>query len=77
MPGERKKNGFPDRESNPSRSGEYRVEIKSETLCALGKTHRTGLQTGIFSILYEPKFLHLLISTKALKSFMETPASHD
>lgn len=48
----------------------FRVE-RNETLCALGKTGRMGLQIGIFrSWFYEPNFLHLPISTKAPKSFM-------
>lgn len=51
---------------------ELRVEIRSKTLCALGKTGRTGLQiVGYFQgkILWA-QFLHLLISRKALKSFL-------
>ena len=53
---------------------EFRVEIRNEALCALGRTGRTGLQVDIFRRFYEPKFLHLLISRKALKSLMVTSA---
>ena len=47
-----------------------------EAFCALGI--RTGLQINIFKRrFYEPNFLHLLISRKALKSLTETSAPHD
>ena len=40
---------------------EFRVEIRNEALCALGKASRTGLQIDIFrKRFYEPKFFHLL-----------------
>ena len=51
---------------------EFKVEIRSEVVCVLGKTGRTGLQTvRCFpgKILWV-HFLHLLLSRKALKSFM-------
>ena len=53
---------------------EFRVESRNEALRALGKTGRTGLQ--IVRYFQEPilwaQFLYLLISRKALKSFMVT-----
>ena len=58
---------------------EFRVEIRNEALCALGKTGRTGLQMVRYfqeKILWA-QFLHLLISRKALKSFMVISASRD
>ena len=58
---------------------ELRVESRNEALCALGKTGRTGLQ--IVRYFQEPilwaQFLNLLISRKALKSFMVTSAPWD
>ena len=48
------------------------MEIRKEALYTLGKGSRTGLQIHIFRF-YEPKFLHLLISRKALKPLMVTP----
>ena len=51
---------------------EFRVEIRSEAFCVLGKTGRTGLQTVRYfqgKILWV-QFLHLLLSRKARKSFM-------
>ena len=47
---------------------EFRVAIRNEALCALGKTGRTGLQIDIFRRFCESKFLHIFISRKALKS---------
>ena len=55
---------------------EFRVEIRKEALCPLGKTGRTGLQIIRYfqeKILWT-QFLYLLISSKALKSFMVMPA---
>ena len=40
------------------------------SLCALGKTDKTGLQIDIFRRFYEPKFLHLLIPREVLTSLM-------
>ena len=54
---------------------EFRMEIRNEAFCALGKTGRTGLQIDTFRRrFFEPKFLHLLISRKALKWLMVTSA---
>lgn len=55
-------------------------QMGSEALCALEQTGRTGLQTvRYFSRrrFYEPKFLHLAISRKALKSFTGTSVPQD
>ena len=49
------------------------MEIRKEALYTLGKGSRTGLQIHIFRF-YEPKFLHLLISRKALKSLTVSTA---
>ena len=59
---------------------EFRVEIRNEALCALGKNGRTGLQIVRYFFrrrFYKPKFLRLLICRKALKSLTETSAPHD
>ena len=57
---------------------EFRVEIRNEALCALGKAGRTDPQIDIFSRkFYEPQFMHLIIPRKALKSIIETYAPHD
>jgi len=53
------------------------VEIRNEALCALGKTGRTGLQIDIFrKRFYEPKFSHVLLSRKAVKSLTVSCAPH-
>ena len=45
------------------------MKIRSESLCALGKTGRTGLQIDLFRRrFYESQFLHLLISRETLTS---------
>ena len=58
---------------------EFRVEGRNEALCALGKTGKTGLQ--IVRYFQEPilwaHFLYLLLSRKALKSFMVMSAPCD
>ena len=57
---------------------EFRVEIRKEALCS-GKIGRIGLQIFIYfqeKILWI-QFLHLLISRKALTSFMVISASQD
>ena len=57
---------------------EFRVEIRNEVLCTLGKTGRTGL--WIFRYFQEVlwiQFLHLLVSRKALKCFLVTSAACD
>ena len=43
---------------------EFRVKIRNEALCALGKTGRSGLQIvrSFRRRFYESQFLHLLIS---------------
>ena len=58
---------------------EFRVEIRNEALCALGKPSRTGLQIVRYyqEKILRAQFLHLLISRKALKSFMVTSAPCD
>ena len=54
------------------------MAIKSEALCALGKTGSPGLQIDNFRReFYEPSVLHLLIPKKALKSLTETSAPWD
>ena len=53
---------------------EFRVEIRNEALCALGKTGRTGLQIDIFRRFYESQFLHLLIPRETLTLLMVTSA---
>ena len=48
---------------------EFRVKIRNEALCALGKTGRTGLQIDLFRRrFYESQFLHRLISRETLTS---------
>lgn len=42
-----------------------------------GKTGRAGLQTDICRRRYKPNFLHLLISRKVLKSFIEISSPYD
>lgn len=54
---------------------EFSVEIRNAALCALGRTGRTSLQ--IEQKILRAHFLPLLISTKALKSFMVTSAPYD
>lgn len=57
---------------------EFRVEIRNEVFCTLGKTGRTGL--WIFRYFQEVlwiQFLHLLVSRKALKCFLVTSAAYD
>ena len=51
---------------------ELRVEIRSEARCALGKL--AGLQVvRYFQKILSLRFLHLLVSRKALKSFTSAP----
>ena len=48
---------------------EFRVKVRNEALCALGKTGRTGLQIDLFRRrFYESQFLHRLISRETLTS---------
>ena len=48
---------------------EFRVKIRNEALCALGKTGRTGLQIDHFKRrFYESQFLHLLKPRETLTS---------
>ena len=51
---------------------EFRMEIRNEALCALGKTSRTGLQILRYfqEVILWAWFLHLLIPRKVLKCFM-------
>ena len=49
---------------------EFRVKIKNEAFCALGKSGRTGLQIDLFRGFYESQFLHLLIPIETLTSLM-------
>ena len=51
------------------------MEIRNVALCALGRTGRTSLQ--IEQKILRAHFLPLLISRKALKSFMVTSAPYD
>ena len=64
-----------------TRCKEFKEEIRREALCALGKTGRTRLQIVRCFLrgrrLYEPDFLHLLLSRKALKSLTVTSAPRD
>ena len=57
---------------------ESKEEIRKEALYVLGKTSRTCLQVVRYFLrqrrFYEPNFLHLLISWKALKSLTVTSA---
>ena len=55
---------------------EFRVKIRNEVLCALGKTGRTGLQIARFfrRRFYVFQFLHLLILRETLTSLMVTSA---
>ena len=52
------------------------MKIRKETLCALGKTGRTGLQLlDLFRRrFYESQFLHLLIPRETLTLLMVTSA---
>ena len=49
----------------------FRVEIRNEALCALGKTGRSGLQIvrSFRRRFYESQFLHLLIPRETLTSW--------
>ena len=58
---------------------EFSVESRNEALCALGKTGRTDLQIVIHfqELILWAQFLYLVISRKALKSFMVTSGPCD
>ena len=58
---------------------EFRVESRNEVLCAQWKTGKTGLQIVRYfqKLILWAQFLYLLISRKALKSFMVTTVSRD
>ena len=55
------------------------MESRKEALYALGKTGRTDLQIVKYfqELILGAQFLHLLVSRKALKSFMVTTAPFD
>ena len=49
---------------------EFRMKVKNDAFCALGKTGKTDLQIDLFKRFYESQFLHLLIPRKTLTSLM-------
>ena len=58
---------------------EFRLRIKNEALCALGKTGRIGLQMVRYfqELILWAQILYLFISRKVLKSFRVTSAPSD
>ena len=63
----------------PKRSSGWRAEMRYSVLCPQWKTGKTGLQIVRYfqKLILWAQFLYLLISRKALKSFMVTTVSRD